>query len=105
MLMGPEDTGDRGGPVRLPPVRRASPRLTLLLAVSVALAACAQASVTPARGAPTTTTAATVAPPPSATAGTASACVATTTPSSRDWNKRTWYEVFVRSFADSDGDG
>src|SRR3954468_12585993 len=32
-------------------------------------------------------------------------CAAATTPASHDWNERTWYEVFVRSFADSDGDG
>ncbi len=26
-------------------------------------------------------------------------------PAAEDWNGRTWYEVFVRSFSDSDGDG
>jgi len=31
--------------------------------------------------------------------------VPATTPASRDWNERTWYEVFVRSFADANGDG
>ena len=36
-------------------------------------------------------------------AGTA--CTPATTPATHDWNDRTWYEVFVRSFADSDGDG
>ena len=34
-----------------------------------------------------------------------SACTPATTPEAHDWNDRTWYEVFVRSFADSDGDG
>ena len=33
------------------------------------------------------------------------ACTPATTPEAHDWNDRTWYEVFVRSFADSDGDG
>ena len=28
-----------------------------------------------------------------------------TTPAAHDWNERTWYELFVRSFADGDGDG
>jgi alpha-amylase len=33
------------------------------------------------------------------------ACTPVTTPSAHDWNQRTWYEIFVRSFADGDGDG
>ena len=32
-------------------------------------------------------------------------CTPATTPAARDWNERTWYEVFVRSFADGNGDG
>ena len=35
----------------------------------------------------------------------APSCTPATTPAAHDWNDRTWYEVFVRSFADSDGDG
>ena len=45
---------------------------------------------------------------PSAAASPAApgaACTAATTPEAHDWNDRTWYEVFVRSFADADGDG
>jgi len=46
---------------------------------------------------------------PSAAAFSASAssaaCVPATTPATRDWNDRVWYEVFVRSFADGSGDG
>ncbi len=34
-----------------------------------------------------------------------SACTAATTPISKDWNERVWYEVFVRSFKDASGDG
>ncbi|MHB8958764.1 MAG: alpha-amylase family glycosyl hydrolase [Candidatus Limnocylindrales bacterium] len=42
-------------------------------------------------------------PSPSATAG--SACAPATTPPTYDWNNRVWYEAFVRSFADGNGDG
>ena len=46
---------------------------------------------------------------PSTAAGqpseSASACPAATTPEVHDWSSRVWYEVFVRSFADGDGDG
>jgi alpha-amylase len=42
----------------------------------------------------------------SATAApSASACPLVTTPASRPWNDGVWYEAFVRSFADSNGDG
>ena len=34
-----------------------------------------------------------------------SACAPVATAASKDWNERVWYEVFVRSFADSDGNG
>lgn len=41
----------------------------------------------------------------SPTTAPGSACTPVTDPVARDWNGRTWYEIFVRSFADSDGDG
>lgn len=53
-------------------------------------------------------------PGPSASSAAASAstspapgpaCATAATPASRDWNDRVWYEVFVRSFADGNGDG
>jgi glycosidase len=33
------------------------------------------------------------------------ACTPSTTPAGFDWNSRVWYEAFVRSFSDSNGDG
>ena len=49
--------------------------------------------------------AAAASPSASASASAGAACTPATTPEAHDWNDRTWYEVFVRSFADSDGDG
>ncbi len=77
----------------------------LLAAVLVAASACgspAPSTTSPsaaATSAPSATTAA------SASAAPGSACTAATTPASKEWNGRTWYEVFVRSFADGNGDG
>jgi alpha-amylase len=34
-----------------------------------------------------------------------SACTVAVAPATFDWNNRVWYEVFVRSFADGNGDG
>ncbi len=76
------------------------------LAAAATLVASACGSTTPSPSAPPTparATTATTAPTASPPAG--SACVPATTPASEDWNQRTWYEVFVRSFADGDGDG
>jgi len=44
-------------------------------------------------------------PAVSPTGAPGAACTPATTPAAHDWNERTWYEVFVRSFADGDGDG
>ncbi len=38
-------------------------------------------------------------------ASAGAACVPAVPAASRDWNDRVWYEVFVRSFADGNGDG
>src|SRR3954454_6585589 len=40
-----------------------------------------------------------------AVVGPGAACVTPDAPASHDWNGRTWYELFVRSFADGDSDG
>jgi alpha-amylase len=77
------------------------PRRPIALALAAVLvASCASGtpsgtpSATPASAAPSAAT-----PPPR------SACTAAVTPAAKDWNERTWYEIFVRSFADSNGDG
>ena len=46
-----------------------------------------------------------VAAPSAAAPSSAAACVPAVTPVARSWNAGAWYEVFVRSFADSNGDG
>jgi len=51
----------------------------------------------PATPAPTTA--------PSPTGAPGSACTPGTTPQTHDWNGRVWYEAFVRSYADGNGDG
>jgi glycosidase len=76
-----------------------------VLALALAASACSTAAPTatppPASpdgsGAPSA--AASAAPAPG------SACTPLADPAASDWNERTWYEVFVRSFSDSDGDG
>ncbi len=78
--------------------------LTSLAAVLIAASGCGSQAPSPTAplapsAAPTATTAA------SATAAPGSACTAAATPASKDWNKGTWYEVFVRSFADGNNDG
>ena len=52
-----------------------------------------------------TSTPSSVATAASASAAPGLACTPATTPVSKEWNGRTWYEVFVRSFADGNGDG
>ncbi len=78
--------------------------LAMALAV-VLVAGCSSNTPTPV---PATTVPSAAAATPTAAPATptpGSACIATTTPESKDWNDRVWYEVFVRSFADSSGDG
>ena len=89
---------------RLPGVRRVTSGLTLIVAAALVLAGCGPSATSPASSAaaehspvaPSTATA-------SASAG--AGCTPATTPAAHDWNERTWYEVFVRSFADANGDG
>jgi alpha-amylase len=45
------------------------------------------------------------APPTSGAVASAPVCVATTAPTLEPWRDRVFYEVFVRSFSDADGDG
>ncbi|MEO5964607.1 MAG: alpha-amylase family glycosyl hydrolase [Candidatus Limnocylindrales bacterium] len=81
---------------------RAASRLPLAMVCLLLVAGCGSSlpsATPPAASDPVPSAAASATPSPG------SACVAATTPPSRDWNERTWYEVFVRSFADSDGDG
>ncbi len=42
---------------------------------------------------------------PSQSGNPGSACAPATTPKTYDWDDRVWYEAFVRSFADGNGDG
>ncbi|HEY3335784.1 MAG TPA: alpha-amylase family glycosyl hydrolase [Candidatus Limnocylindrales bacterium] len=80
---------------------RAPIRLTSLAVAAVMLAAgcgAATPSAAPAVVSPTP-------PAASATVAPGAACTPATTPTAHDWNERTWYELFVRSFADGDGDG
>jgi alpha-amylase len=44
-------------------------------------------------------------PPAATTAAPGSACTPPADPATHDWNGRVWYEAFVRSFADGNGDG
>jgi alpha-amylase len=71
-------------------------------ALGLAAAVVASACNPGASGGPSVAPSATA---PSASAVPGSACTPARTLTARDWNERVWYEVFVRSFADSDGDG
>ena len=76
-----------------------------LALVAILAAGCASSTPTPA---PVTTVAPAAAATPTAAPATpapGSACTAATTPEAKDWNDRVWYEVFVRSFKDGNGDG
>jgi glycosidase len=78
-------------------------RAAIALACALLVGACGPATP-PDSTAPSTSASATAGP----TASDPSpgvACTPAATPASEDWNQRTWYEVFVRSFADGDGDG
>src|SRR5512135_1542466 len=87
----------------------ARPRRRRLVALAIVagqlLAACGPApSGAPSQTAPVGPTAG-----PSAnavaTGAPGSACVPAQPAPSHDWNERVWYELFVRSFADGNGDG
>lgn len=78
-------------------MRRPARRLIPILACLALAAGCGSS-------APSSSTAASAAPS-AAPSSAAIACITATTPEAHDWNDRTWYELFVRSFADSDGDG
>jgi alpha-amylase len=83
-------------------VSRPFRHVLLALACVVALGACTPAGPT-ASG--SRSAAASASAQGSASASAGEGCTPATTPEAHDWNDRTWYEVFVRSFADSDGDG
>jgi alpha-amylase len=86
-------------------------RHLLTLAFAAVLASgCASSSPTPVPATPVpsigpATPSAAPASPAPASPTPGSACTAATTPESKDWNDRVWYEVFVRSFKDASGDG
>ena len=98
----------------------ASPgRLTRLVAAALVVGACGSGPTpTPAAASPTavaSTVASSIASPsgssaPSASASAASspssaACALAVAPAAKPWNSDVWYEAFVRSFADGNGDG
>ena len=77
-------------------------RLTTLAVAAVVLAGCSTLYDPPPAASPVP---ASSSPAASQAAGPGAACTPATTPAAHDWNQRTWYELFVRSFADGDGDG
>ena len=93
----------------MPEVRRSAGRPRPLrrlaaaaVAVAVALGACdARPSGEPSTGA----SAAPQGSPGASEVGAAPACVPTTPPTLEPWRDRVFYEVFVRSFSDANGDG
>ena len=85
--------------------RPVPPRLgTLAIAAALLAGACGQA--TPSQG-PAGSESPAASPSPSTTAATAPSCSPASEPADERpwWSERIFYEVFVRSFADSDGDG
>jgi alpha-amylase len=83
-----------------------SPARPLAIALAAALvASCASSTPTPSPATPVPSAAPATPSAAPATPAPGSACAPATTPAARDWNGRTWYEVFVRSFADASGDG
>jgi alpha-amylase len=86
-------------------------RSRLLLVLALVVGACGSpASPTPSvGGSPGVTTpapsSAATSPASGSTAASGPTCTAATTPVTREWNGRVWYEAFVRSFADGNGDG
>ena len=75
-------------------------RFTWLLLVSILLAAC-----TPRAAAPTPTLTATLLPPTATATATLTASPTAVPASQQWWGKAVFYEIFVRSFYDSNGDG
>jgi glycosidase len=73
-----------------------------ILACVAVVAGCGPTAPSPSAAVTSATPAATAS---LSASSSATACVTATPPDGHDWNDRTWYEVFVRSFADSDGDG
>jgi alpha-amylase len=73
---------------------------TLAMAAVLLVAGCSTLYDPPPPSSPSS-----AAPTASAAAAPGAACTPATTPAAHDWNERTWYELFVRSFADGDGDG
>ncbi len=88
---------------------RAAGRLLTLIALLVA--GCGATPTPPSPTVPPSPASAAVAPSASNRAALAtsgppgSACTPAVAPTTHDWNDRTWYELFVRSFADGNGDG
>jgi glycosidase len=83
--------------------------LALVLAAVLA-AGCAPSTPTPVSATPGSATGPATpstaqASPAPATPAPGSGCTAAATPEAKDWNDRVWYEVFVRSFKDGNGDG
>jgi alpha-amylase len=79
----------------------------LAAALAVVVAACSPGP-TPSPASTEPPLVATSAAPATATpaaSSTATACAAIATPPAQAWNDEVWYEAFVRSFADSNGDG
>ena len=83
-------------------MRRATRTIGWLALIALGAAACGSSA--PSVG-PAATPVTTAAPTTPVTPAPGSACTPAEPAASADWNERTWYEVFVRSFADSDGDG
>lgn len=93
------------GAVLLP---RRLPGLLISLAI-VATACSTPATPAPSASGPASPSTGSVTPSASVVTASASpsaaACAPAVTPAAKDWNNRVWYEVFVRSFADGNGDG
>jgi glycosidase len=96
------DTDPVGGETYTPVMPRSMRAPVAVLAVVVALGGCGQASgptMSPVASGPAGSAVAPTSASPAVT------CVPVPDPASHDWNDRVFYEVFVRSFADSNGDG
>ena len=84
-------------------------RTPLVAAFVLLVSACSPATPPPAPAGPSASVAPSSSAAPSVvaspTVAPGTACTPVADPAAKDWNSRTWYEIFVRSFADSDGDG
>ncbi len=85
----------------------ATPAAAFAAALVLGLAACGPvpATTAPAQSGAAPSGAAAGSPAATQAGAPGSACVTPAAPVSHDWNERVWYEVFVRSFADGNGDG